>query len=107
ARPGPDGTYLHIAPPATPAEDDGRFAELMMYHHMQVIHDYFKDVYGLTDRDHPLDALTNVMTWIDRCDDWTGLVNAAYVPYLGLEYFAEGLDVSSLEGDAIIFSGTA
>ncbi len=107
ARPGPDGTYLHIAPPATPAADDGRFAEVMMYHHMQVIHDYFKEVYGLTERDHPLEALTNVATWIDRCESWAGVTNAAYVPFLGLSYFVEGLDVSSMRGDAIIFSGTA
>ena len=107
ARPGPDGTYLHITAPATPADDDGQFAEVMMYHHMQVIHDYFKDVYGLTERDHPLEALTNVATWIDRCETWAGVTNAAFVPFIGLSYFVEGLDVSSLRGDAIIFSGTA
>ena len=106
-KPGADGTYLHIVPPATPAEDDGRFAEVMMYHHMQVIHDYFKDVYGLTERDHPLEALTNVATWIDRCETWAGVTNAAFVPALGLAFFVEGLDVTSLRGDAIIFSGTA
>lgn len=107
ARPGEDGTYLHITPPATPADDDGRFAEVMMYHHMQVIHDYYKDVYGLTFRDHPLDALTNVTTWIDRCDAWTGVSNAVFVPREALGYFVEGLDVSSIQGDAIMFSGTA
>ncbi len=106
-RPGADGTYLHVVPPATPAEDDGQFAEVMMYHHMQVIHDYFRDVFGLTQRDHPLEALTNVATWFDECDAWTGVVNAAYVPKQGLSYFVEGLDVSNLRGDAIIFSGTA
>ncbi len=106
-RPGDDGTYLHVVPPASPAEDDGQFAEVMMYHHMQVIHDYFRDIFGLTNRDHALEALTNVATWIDECDAWTGVVNAAYVPKEGLTYFVEGLDVASLRGDAIIFSGTA
>ena len=107
ARPGADGTYLHITPPTTPAEDDGTFAEVMMYHHMQVIHDYFKEVYGLTYRDHPLEALTNVTTWIDRCDAWTGVSNAVFVPREALGFFVEGLDVSNIEGDAIMFSGTS
>lgn len=109
ALPGDDGTYLHIGPPATPAEDDGRFAEVMMYHHMQVIHDYFKDVHGLTDRDHPLDALTNVQAHVSLCDQWAMLANAAFFPdgtidELGQQFGIE-LDLG-LEGDAIVFSGT-
>ena len=107
ALPGDDGTYRHITPPATPAEDDGRFAEVMMYHHMQVIHDYYKDLYGLTERDHPLEALTNVQTWTDYCDGWSGIANAAYVPYEALNYFVTGLDFGGIGGDAIVFSGTA
>ncbi|MFO0750049.1 MAG: M36 family metallopeptidase [Myxococcota bacterium] len=107
ALPDADGSYASIVPPATPADDDGRFAELMMYHHMQVIHDYYKDFYGLTDRDQPLEALTNVETWVDQCDDWEGIANAAFVPQAGLDYFVTGLDVSDIHGDAILFSGTA
>lgn len=107
ARPDGDGTYLSIAPPSAPAEDDGRFAEVMMYHHMQVIHDYFKEIYGLTSRDEPLAAMTNVAISIEGCEGWTGVENAAYVPQMGLDYFVEGLDVSGIRGDAILFSGTA
>jgi len=107
ARPGGDGTYRHILPPASPAEDDGRFAEVMMYHHMQVIHDFYKDLYGLTDRDHPLEALTNIQTWMSFCDGWSGIANAAFVPYEALNYFVTGLDFGEMSGDAIVFSGTS
>lgn len=107
ALPGEDGSYRHILPPTTPAEDDGRFAEVMMYHHMQVIHDFYKDLYGLTERDHPLEALTNVQTWTDLCNGWSGIANAAYVPYEALNYFVTGLDFGGVGGDAIVFSGTA
>lgn len=103
--PGDDGTYRHIAPPATPAEDDGKFAEIMMYHHMQVVHDYFKDVHGLTDRDEPLDALTNVQAHVDLCDQWAKIANAAFIPEGGLDSLGIELDLD-IEGDAIIFSGT-
>jgi hypothetical protein len=106
ALPGEDGTYRHILPPATPAEDDGRFAEVVMYHHMQVIHDFYKDLYGLTDRDHPLEALTNVQTLMSFCEGWSGIANAAFVPYEALNYFVTGLDFGQMSGDAIVFSGT-
>lgn len=107
ALPGEDGTYRHILPPESPEQDDGRFAEVMMYHHMQVIHDYYKELYGLTDRDHPLEALTNVQTWTDICDGWSGIANAAFIPYAALNYFVTGLDFGGIAGDAIVFSGTA
>ncbi len=103
--PGEDGTYLHVLPPETPADDDGKFAEVMMYHHIQVIHDYFKDVHGLTDRDEPLDALTNVQAHVDLCDQWAKIANAAFIPAGGLDSLGVELDLD-LDGDAIVFSGT-
>ena len=109
AFPGEDGTYLHIGPPATPAEDDGRFAEVMMYHHMQVIHDYFRDVHGLTDRDQPMDALTNVQAHVSLCDEWAMIANAAFIPAGGIDELGQqfGIELDlDIEGDAIIFSGT-
>jgi len=107
-RPNEQGTYLHVAPPASPAADDGQFAEVMMYHHMQVVHDYFKEVHGLTDRDHPLDAITNVQAHVDLCNQWAQIANAAFFPEgafesLGLPIGAEAFDI---QGDAIVFSGT-
>ena len=105
ALPGADGTYLHLGPPATPADDDGRFAEVMMYHHMQVVHDYYKDVFGLTDRDAPLEAVTNVSAYIDLCQQWAMIANAAFIPEGGLDQLGFDLDLD-IEGDSIIFSGT-
>jgi hypothetical protein len=105
AMPGPDGTYRHIVPPASPEANDGRFAELMMYHHMQVIHDYFKDVHGLTDRDEPLDAITNVQAYIELCSQWATIPNAAFIPHEGLAQLPIPVDLG-VDGDAIVFSGT-
>jgi len=102
-----DGNFLHIEPPATPADDDGAFAELTMYHHMSVVHSYYSDFYGIKDRDHSLDAITNISTWTSSCDAWTPWTNAAYVPREGLDYVMLGLSLSDTLGDAIVFSGTA
>ncbi len=102
-----DGDFLHVQPPASPAEDDGRFAELMMYHHMSVIHSFYSDFYGIKDRDHPLDAVTNITTWTSSCDDWTYWTNAAYVPREALDYVMLGLSLGDTRGDAIVFSGTS
>ncbi len=101
---GPAGDWLAITPPATPEADDGTFAEVQMYHHMQVVHDYFKDNFGLTDRDAPLDSLVNVQAHVDFCDEWAKLPNAAFFPHESLEQLPIDLD---LAGDAIVFSGTA
>lgn len=108
ALPGDDGTYRHIAPPESPAEDDGRFAEVMMYHHMQLIHDYYRDVHGLTDRDHPLEAIVNIQAHVDLCDQWTMLPNAAFFPEESLDQLPFGIALElDLDGDAIVFSGSA
>lgn len=104
AFPGADGTYRDIAPAASLATDDGRFAEVMMYHHMQVVHDYFKDNFGLTDRDQPLEAVTNVQ--INVCNAWTMIANAAFFPAGSFEQLGLGLDFG-IEGDSIIFSGSS
>lgn len=107
ALPAATGDYLAIKPPATAAANDGTFAEVMMYHHMQVVHDYYKDVHGLTDRDAPLDALVDVQAHIDLCDQWAKLPNAAFIPKEGLEQLPFGLGTAlDLAGDAIVFSGT-
>lgn len=107
ALPGPAGDYLDIVPPATPDANDGRFAEVMMYHHMQVVHDYYKGVHGLTDRDAPLDALVDVQAHIDLCDQWAKLPNAAFIPKESLAQLPFGLGTAlDVDGDAIVFSGT-
>jgi hypothetical protein len=107
-----DGDYLHIpldledpaAPPGA-TTDDGRLAEVMMYHHMTAIHHFYSDFYGIKDRDEDLDAITNIQTWVSACDAWTQWSNAAYVPREALDYLMTGLSLTDTQGDAIVFSG--
>jgi hypothetical protein len=103
AAPGEDGTYLHIKVPEDHGSGDDSFAEIMMYHHMQLIHDYFKDIHGLTDLDLPLDALVNLQVHVDLCNQWTSISNAAFIPGGTLDQFGFALDFG-IEGDAIMFS---
>ena len=109
ALPGEDGTYLHIVPPADHGERDDRFAEVMMYHHIQRIHDYFKDNHGLDDLDFPLDALVNLQVHVDAgliCQDWSSIGNAAFFPDGSIDQFGVEIDLG-LDGDAIIFGQTS
>ncbi len=108
-----DGNYLHLpetlvdpsAPPGA-LPDDGRLAEVMMYHHMTAIHSFYSDFYGIKDRDESLNAITNIQTWVSACDGWTVWSNAAYVPREALGYLMTGLTLNDTPGDAIVFSGS-
>ncbi len=108
AVPGDDMTYRHIKPPEDHGSGTDSTAELMMYHHMQLIHDYFQQGHGLTDLDHPLDALVNIQAFVDAapfCQEWTSLGNAAFMPEGAIGQF--GVDLSmGIEGDAIVFGQT-
>jgi len=105
AFPGDDGTYLHIVPPEDPGAGDDAFAEVMMYHHMQLIHGYYKGIHGLSDLDWPLDALVNLQVNVDLCNQWTSISNAAFVPGGALNQFGFNIDLG-IDGDAIMFSGS-
>ena len=70
---------------------------------MQLIHDYFKQVHGMTDLDWPLDALVNLQVHIDLCDQWASISNAAFIPGGALDQFGFELDFG-IDGDAIMFS---
>ena len=105
ALPGDDGTYQHIAPPADPGSMDDQFAEVNMYFHMQLIHDYFKDNHGLTELDWPLDAIVNLQAYVGLCDTWSSIGNAAFVPKGANAFF--GIDLPlDVAGDALIFGQT-
>ena len=83
AFPGEDGTYRHILPPENHGAGDDAFAEVMMYHHIQIIHDYYQTVHSLEAMDFTLDAITNLQVFVDAppfCEDWATLPNAAYLP---------------------------
>lgn len=100
-KPGEDGTYLHIEPPKWHGDGNDPFAELMMYHHVTTIHDYFKDGLGVTHMDRPLRAIVNLQANIAGA--WVGLVNAAYIPKEAGSLFKDfGVNILNDE-DAIVF----
>lgn len=88
ATPGADGHYTHHVPPKDPSDPNDPFAEVQMYHHVNRMHDYFKDTHGLTDVDFPLHALINVQmnlspiaaTFMGTKPGWAGMANAAFMP---------------------------
>ncbi len=80
--PGADGSYLQYDPPADTGEAGDPFAELMMYYHVNQIHDYFADQLGLHALDDkPLYALVNV-SFNSKFGGggWQGFPNAAFMP---------------------------
>lgn len=103
---GGDGSYLHITPPPDPSVSDDEFAEVMMYHHMQRIHGYYKDTFGLSELDHPLDAVVNVQIHLAApglCEEWVSIANAAFIPPGAAAFLPFPLDVEDDAGH-IIFS---
>lgn len=104
AQPGPDGTYLHITPPEQTNDPNDPFAEVMMFQHVNLIHHYFKNVHGLTSLDYPLQALVNVMLYVEggflgQEPGWNDFQNAAFIPE---ESFA-GFGLPPRPGGAIVF----
>ena len=85
ARPAKGGDYLHIKPPMEDTNPRDPFSEVQMYHHVNVIYDYFKNgqiVSGLK----RIDALTNFQLYYDGISaalnggmpGWYAFNNAAY-----------------------------
>ena len=98
AEQGPDGSWLHIEPPSSDKDGNDAFAELMMYWHVNRIHDWFGDAYGLHNLDFTMDALVNVQFSV--FGGWLPFDNAAFVPKESLGALGLPLDLS---GDSIIF----
>ncbi|MEZ4470537.1 MAG: hypothetical protein R3F60_06990 [bacterium] len=119
ARPDPDGNYLSIRPPVdalgTPAPGDPNdpFAEVMMYHHVNRVHDYFKEQHRFTDLDFPLPAIVNLQFKIDPPlpipgfmpgpDGWYPFPNAAFFPRESWNELASSLGLPGRDSDSIIF----
>lgn len=78
--PTSDGNYLHIAPPSEFNDPSDGFAEVMMYYHVNRMHSYFKDKFGLDSLDFPLYALVNVTINVPLAGGWQGFPNAAFMP---------------------------
>lgn len=95
AKRGDDGTWLHISPPADTSDPNDPFAEVQMYHHVHAMHAFFKDTFGLTDVDFPIESLVNVSLYVDpklaqmagMQGGWQGFPNAAFVPKEGFAAF--------------------
>ena len=122
--PDADGSYLAVTPSEDPLDPDDAFAELMLYHHMNVIHDFYKDTLGYDGMDVPLEGYVNVMAFLemenplpDIPQGWIGIDNAMFMPgesiqetvemaeaaledFLGIE---EDLSDFPLKNDAILF----
>lgn len=77
-RPDDAGSYLHVEPPTSETDPDDSFAELMMYHHVTGMHDYFRGTHGFEGLDFPLDAVVNVT--IKAQGQWQSFPNAAFIP---------------------------
>lgn len=113
ARPGPEGHYDHIAPPVAATDPNDSFAEIMMFHHVNRVHDYFKDTHGFTGLDYALPALVNVQFQLDPPlpipglvidrDGWVQFDNAAYFPRESWELFASQFGLPPRDSDTIIF----
>ena len=87
-KPGSFGDYLYVKPPADYSDPNDGFSELMMYHHVNTIHDYYKDVHGLTNLDFPIAAVVNIQLKLDDAvalafgqkPGWMSFPNAAFIP---------------------------
>ena len=87
-KPGSFGDYLYVKPPKDYSDPNDGFSELMMYHHVNRMHDYFKDVHGLKNLDFPIHAVVNIQMKVKDAvamafgmkPGWTSFPNAAFIP---------------------------
>lgn len=85
--PGEDGSYLHVKLPDLLSDPGDMFAELMMFYHVNVIHDYYKSVHGYDGMDVPLEAYVNLQAYIETDIEidgipqgWVTFDNAMFIP---------------------------
>ncbi|MCA9546792.1 MAG: hypothetical protein KC613_20440, partial [Myxococcales bacterium] len=112
-RPDPDGHYLSIEPPADASDPNDPFAEVMMYHHVNRAHDYFKGTHGFDGLDFPLTAIVNLQLKTDPPlpipgfqpgpDGWIEFANAAFFPEESWRQLAAQFGLPPRDGDSIIF----
>ena len=76
--PDDDGSYRSVVPPTSFTDAQDPFAQVQMYHHVNIIHDYFKDTFEFTGLDFPLDAVVNLSINIQGA--WQAFENAAFIP---------------------------
>lgn len=97
---GEDGSYLQVVPPDDYKQAGDPFSELMMYYHVNQIHGFYKDKFGLTSLDFPLYSLVNVTYNVKFMGQgWQGFPNAAFMPK---EAFAQ-FNLPPRDNGAIVF----
>jgi hypothetical protein len=77
-KPDADGNYLSVTPPDDFTDGQDPFAEVQMYHHVNVIHDFYKSTFGFENLDFPLDAVVNITLNVQG--QWRSFPNAAFIP---------------------------
>jgi len=79
-----DQSYLSIVPPADDSDVQDKFAELMMYYHVNQIHDFYQDGFGLALTHNPITAVVNVTfngtVNVGNGIGWQGFPNSAFMP---------------------------
>ena len=113
ARPDPDGHYLSITPPEDFTDPNDQFAELMMYHHVNEIADYYQERHDFSRYDEPLPALVNVQLKTNPPlpfgglqpgpDGFIPLDNALFFPKESWQAFAGQFGLPSRDTDLIVF----
>jgi len=89
--PNSSGSYLDIFPPESYADSNDKFSEVDMYYHVNQIHDYYSQNFGMTALDYPMAATVNYNVSIAEkyaknfgvAVGWQGYPNAAFVPAEG------------------------
>ncbi len=117
AFPEADGNYLHIQPPLLANDGNDVFAEVQMYHHVNVAHDYFKDTHGHADLDYPMPAIVNLQFKVTPPislggfepgpDGWYGFPNAAFFPQESWNQLARQFGLAPRDTDSIVFGQDA
>ena len=95
--PDDDGSYRSVLPPALFTDGQDPFAQVQMYHHVNVIHDYFKGAFDFDGLDFALDAVVNLTINVQGV--WQPFENAAFIPEASFAAF--GLPLR--ENGAIMF----
>jgi len=94
--PDEDGSYLSVEVPEDKLDPGDPFSELMLFYHMNQIHDYFKDVHGFDGMDFPLEGYVNVTAYLEMENPlegiptgWVSIDNAMFVPGESFEALEE------------------
>jgi hypothetical protein len=88
AFPNSFGNYLDHKPPADDLDPTDTFSEVQVYYHINVVHSFFKETFGVTEMDFALPSTTNMQAEITELaagflgvpPGWLSIDNAAYVP---------------------------